>query len=511
MTTSQSPVPSDRRARHDWLRKRLDEKSQQAASGWNWARTQRELAWALRKYLPFLTVVLAVFVILQFTGRIFQTESLRLALWPWLAVGLAVWLWAVLAHTAKALRSSLHADEALSLWDHQLQLRDRLRNASVFLRRSERTIFMDAAIEDAVRHLPVTDESRLKHPKASFQWHRRERLWSVAAGGFMVLGLILGVWEVLADRPVAESEQVAQSHTVSTQEMRPEQENQSQSMPEETSLHEPTKPLQQQSSKSKTHAYSLEIEDEAKESEGKTGSGRSSAAESSSGASKARGVPSQQGQISKPGKKKDGPDRKSEKKKEAKAIPQDSPNKDGQESGATAGRGSSRGSNRNPAVSEWSSKDHVNEPDDSDLEEEDEIEDEDEEQESRGGMQPSLRDRKPPTSRDLSIGFGNRPNPDANGRGGPSEQKKSRGTASLVLGVPIPDRVKGQPNPGKTKITQERVEPRSEPLEALPADQRPPREDPLTAPRRQELQPWMRAMVRNYFLSLRNTQSTQSP
>ena len=34
--------------------------------------------------------------------------------------------------------------------------------------------------------------------------------------------------------------------------------------------------------------------------------------------------------------------------------------------------------------------------------------------------------------------------------------------ASLVLGVPIPDRVKGRPGPGRTKITQERVEPEAE-------------------------------------------------
>ena len=52
----------------------------------------------------------------------------------------------------------------------------------------------------------------------------------------------------------------------------------------------------------------------------------------------------------------------------------------------------------------------------------------------------------------MQIGFGNRPSPDANGRGGPSQAKKSRGTASLILGVPIPDHIKGQPNPGKTKI-----------------------------------------------------------
>ena len=34
--------------------------------------------------------------------------------------------------------------------------------------------------------------------------------------------------------------------------------------------------------------------------------------------------------------------------------------------------------------------------------------------------------------------------------------------ASLVLGVPIPDRVNGQPNKGRIRITQQRVTPEAE-------------------------------------------------
>ncbi|MEM7518846.1 MAG: hypothetical protein AAF368_18230, partial [Planctomycetota bacterium] len=173
-------------------------------------------------------------------------------------------------------------------------------------------------------------------------------------------------------------------------------------------------------------------------------------------------------------------------------------------SGSTAGKGSSKGSNKNPAVSKWSSKDQVTTEDDQEIEEDEDTEDEEEDQESRGGMQPNLRDRKPPVSRDLRIGFGNQKNPDANGRGGPSEAKKSRGTASLVLGVPIPDRVKGQPNPGKTKISQERIEPKAEESETVQASDRSERDAPIGVVEQRELSPWMRDLVREYFLSLRN-------
>ena len=44
-----------------------------------------------------------------------------------------------------------------------------------------------------------------------------------------------------------------------------------------------------------------------------------------------------------------------------------------EESGTTAGRGSSRGSNKNPASSDWSSKDQVTNPEDEAVEDDEEI------------------------------------------------------------------------------------------------------------------------------------------
>ena len=131
------------------------------------------------------------------------------------------------------------------------------------------------------------------------------------------------------------------------------------------------------------------------------------------------------------------------------------------------------------------------------------LDDEFDDSDARGGVQPHLRDRRPPVNRDLGIGFGNQKNPDANGRGGPSEQKKSRGVASLVLGVPIPDHVKGRPNPGKTKITQERVEPQAENAKPADASARMPRQAPVGYLPRPQLMPWMRDLVRSYFRALR--------
>ena len=71
------------------------------------------------------------------------------------------------------------------------------------------------------------------------------------------------------------------------------------------------------------------------------------------------------------------------------------------------------------------------------------------------------------------------------------------------------DHVKGQPNPGRIKITQERVEPRADEAALISAAGRQERNAPMGALMRSELPPWMREIVRSYFLKLR-TQSEKT-
>jgi hypothetical protein len=128
-----------------------------------------------------------------------------------------------------------------------------------------------------------------------------------------------------------------------------------------------------------------------------------------------------------------------------------------------------------------------------------EVDDESEDSQSRGGVQPNLRSRKPPVNRDLGIGFGNRSSRRSNGRGGASPRKKSRGTASLVLGVPVPDHIKGQPNPGMTKVTRERGEPERERADAVTASPRTPRASPAGSVPFADPPPWLEEMWKRYF------------
>ncbi|MCC6673000.1 MAG: hypothetical protein IT458_18190 [Planctomycetes bacterium] len=88
------------------------------------------------------------------------------------------------------------------------------------------------------------------------------------------------------------------------------------------------------------------------------------------------------------------------------------------------------------------------------------VDDDQDESEQRGGVMPMRRDRQNTVSRELSIsGDG----PPSDGRGGPTPPKKSRGTAALVLGITLPDQVRGQPNPGTAKTSLEQAPPAPEP------------------------------------------------
>ena len=234
------------------------------------------------------------------------------------------------------------------------------------------------------------------------------------------------------------------------------------------------------------------------------GSGRSAEARTAAGGGSERGQPSNQAQSTK-----GSADQKPEKKKERDARdderePDAAPEEPPQESGSTQGRGSGKGSSKSPTASPWSAKDQVVTDEEEDPDEDEEVDDENDESKARGGVQPNLRQRKPPVNRDLQISMGSgQPPDDANGRGGPGGPKKQRGVAQLVLGVTFPDQVSAKPNPGISKITQERIEPQAQQGDRIPGESRGERDASMGHLTRSPLSPWMQELVRSYYLSLR--------
>jgi hypothetical protein len=151
----------------------------------------------------------------------------------------------------------------------------------------------------------------------------------------------------------------------------------------------------------------------------------------------------------------------------------------------------------------WAQRSRTAEGEQEEAEDEETVEDESESSVQRGGIQPSLKDRQEAPSRELGIS--GEQGPPGSGRGGPTPPKKSRGTASLVLGVPIPDFVKGRPGPGQTKITHERIEPSPMPGEPSIRVEVPERALPEGVCPRFDVPPGSAGVVEKYLVALHSS------
>ncbi|MBK7874265.1 MAG: hypothetical protein IPJ77_00665 [Planctomycetes bacterium] len=423
------------------------------------------------------------------------------ALSPWLVLAAALAPIAVLllARVTPVATRPLDAGEGLSRLDRELDLHERLRTAWELDALAASDPFARAAVSEGLAHVEHAYAHVLR-PHERVPIARRAWLAPVAA----LLVILATAW--LA-RDAARTDELAKHDGALPTPNTPRDARARDDAAAKRSDPPPAPNARDARAKEDANPRTpeerraqAELASASKESTGKSGAGRSADAASTSSSSDSQGLPSSPTKPADGGEKPKASDKKTKPKKPreetapAKAKPP-------QESGATAGRGTGSGSSKNPGSTDWASKDQVSNDEEPPLAEDAEVDDEESEDEARGGLQPSLRDRRPAVNRDLTIGFGNQPPPpDANGRGGPSEQKKSRGVASLVLGVPIPDHVKGRPNPGRTKITQERVEPRAEDALPITASARAPRAGFVGPLARPELEPWMRALVANYFL-----------
>ena len=414
-------------------------------------------------------------------------------------------IWAIVT-ISRCFSIQVDRRDALAWVDRTYDLEDRLVTGDEFLKLDSTNPFVLASIEDAAS--VAKDTTTVQLPTRISPWSL-SRL--AVAAPFAAILLILASLLIHPSEPQASG---GQSPTVRaaepsgvTSDKKKGKKKTPNAAKKKSSVKETEEKVDEKTTPGATRKQQpnpQKLSDLIKETSGKTEAGQSADAASASGASQSKGVPSRESQTSKSDPTQ--PRKKKRKKKKKPSAKQSKSRKKptNEPSGSTSGRGSSGGSSRNPVSTPWSSKDKVAEVEQDADANDDDVDDEESKSEARGGVQPNLRDRRPPVSRDLTIGFGNRSNPDANGRGGPGQQKKSRGTASLVLGVPIPDQIKGQPNPGKTKITQERVEPKAEDSPTALAQERQIRTDPFGFVPRQNLEPWMRDLIRKYFLSIRS-------
>ncbi|MDP7061371.1 MAG: hypothetical protein QF489_00360, partial [Planctomycetota bacterium] len=371
----------------DSLRSELDGLNNSATQALSRISFKDHLGRAFMRFLWTPAIVLGLWVLVQVTARMFESEGLRSAWWPWLIVAMAALAIRMLLCVWLERAFTIDRAHAIGEWDRQLHLSDRLLAADDFLHGPERSAFQEAAVEDAAERIARTREASLHFKRQPWQASALARP-ALAMLLLIMTGGLVGQWRVQAAEDSTDIRVQLPGNAFEVDALT-ETDNPDNEAPQPESSSEPATPSTERHATAETRAYSADIEEKSKDSQGKTGSGRSAAAESSTGAGNSQGTPSQQGQISKPAEEKTKAKRKPPKLQKPQKQDDKPKSEDEQESGSTAGRGSSKGSNRNPASSDWSSKDHVNTPDDDDLEDEEETDDEEEEQHARGGMQPN--------------------------------------------------------------------------------------------------------------------------
>ena len=412
----------------------------------------------------------------------------------------------------QARKSSSRVDRlaALGTMDAILGSSERIMTADQFLKSESPDAFMQAAIQDSTGWVTRGQSTQLELTPRSINVRG-----ALCAIPLVALLTSLGVWIASLALPAGTNPDQRTAEQFSAVKNTPSAVDDAHATaeiePKPQATQRPQRTLKSGQRQSSQAAAAQLTPDAVEDSQGKLTDGETRESQRTSSPSRAHGQPSTQAQAS----KSDIPTARKPNTGKQRPPQPDRPQRpraeQEQPSGATAGQGSSGGAHNNAAASDWSSRSQQATPDDEDVADEDDVDDEEEEQQSRGGVQPNMRDRRTPVNRDLMIGFGNaRPNPDANGRGGPGGQKKSRGVASLVLGVPIPDRITGQPNKGRIRITQQRVTPEAEDSDRTLAEPRMPRTDPVGAIHHPKLAPWLQNLIRRYFLTRRQSAESKS-
>ena len=407
----------------------------------------------------------------------------------------------VLLRWHQAQRQRVADAVALRAIDRELQLADRMATAHEFVELEHPDGFQLAAIRDAQQRIQAARAARPSRPLVDPDSPRKLLLAGVAAGALLWFASLVTVTAPVA---VASPDGERQVAVVAPKPIEQPRDLANQPDPQPKTSEQRTPRKAQKDSNSSSASEDEAPSDASRRGKNPIGSGRSAEARAAAGGGSERGQPSNQAQSTK-GEKSPKPKakKKSKAKKDAAEKTEDQ-KKPPQESGSTMGRGSGKGSSKSPTASPWSAKDQVVSDDEQDPEEDEEVDDENDESKARGGVQPNLRQRKPPVNRDLQISMGSgKPQDDANGRGGPGGPKKQRGVAQLVLGVTFPDHISAKPNPGMSKITQERIEPQAQQGDSITGEGRGARAAPMGHLSRRVLSPWMQDLVRSFYLSLR--------
>lgn len=400
------------------------------------------------------------------------------------------------------LREKTDRRVCLALFDSLFDFKGRLQAADEFLSRGPAGPFEHAAVEDAVPFARGALDTELPALRTSPPALHARR-WPLG----VVAVLMLAGATLLGEIPSAPGSSVMALANESPTRLKTGMENPAEDdteipLPKESSR----RSLDGQLVTGLSEAQSEGESERAARSQSGTGDARSSSAKSSKAASLARQAGKAAAGASGEGSsKKESPrEQPAKPKRENKSRPEEAKEEQPESSkGVGGGTGRSSGS-RTSASDQAAADDKARNDEDEGDATDDADEEEDEEQKSGSASKPMLNNRKAAVDRSLSpSGLSDQENEQANGRGGPSGLKKTRGVAAMLLGVPMPDHLRGKANPGRIKVERERADP--EPKISLAADaaDRGQRQDSIGYLPHMALAPWMQETVRDYFLAER--------
>ena len=484
------------------------------------ARGRRRLrAWAAKEALQtaFSRLFLVALIVpcLALAGNL--AGLIATPVWPFghittVVVAVAAPLAIMVVHAVVIfLREKIDRRVCLTLYDQVLEFKGRLQTADEFLATGAKGAFERAAIEDAAAFAQRALDAELpavRTPPPTL----RDGSWPLVVAGVLMLtaAILLGglTPRVGASELEIPDELAARSST--GDEVLVEEDPEP---PRPKAMSRRSLDGQRLASVGES---GLEAERErARRSDTGTGDARSSSANSSAAASLARQAgraaagASGEGasQPNEPGKQPAKPRRENETRPKETKEEQPETSKGGS-GGSGRSSGSRTSASDKPAADDKAHNDEAEGDATDDAEDE-----EDEEQKGASTQRPMLNNRKAPVDRSLSpSAIGDQENPDANDRGGPGGLKKTRGVAAMLLGVPMPDHLRGKSNPGRVKVQRERADP--EPKTSVPVDavDRGSRSQSIGYLPHPALASWMRDTIRDYFLAeRRGDDSTQFP
>ena len=452
-------------------------------------------AFAVPVVLVCMALLKALFGVTLWTGGF-----VSLVVWGCLAAVILPLLIAAFRVGIAVVRARVDRRLSLAVYDRELGFEDRLQTADEFLSEGEENGFKRAAIDDARESIAAAlkveaPATEVAGPRPGLPDRRIVGFAAVALVGALLLNLVPQLFHGAGNNELQIAEIEANddvlgldtAERVDARPMSSKKENSDQDKL-------PQNEEDAERSRLKTQASSGQASND--ESSSMSSSASSGQSSSSSDSSSAPSPP-------KPQKKSDP---KAQKPRDPKAREQKEEESNSSDSSSGLGSGSATSSGSpTDGSQETKQPDQSPNPGEEESGDDDDVdEEEDERQESNTAQQPQLNSRKAPADRSLTPGGGGtEPNEAANGRGGPSGLKKTRGVAAMLLGVPMPDRLRGMNNPGRMKITRERGQPTERDAELVAAQSRQARDGSYGHVTDHIMSPSLANAVRTYFEDLR--------